>query len=350
VVRRAVAGALSSPLLSLVLAALAATGCSGKLFRPRTPPEAADADARVRIEHVYVTKFPGSDFDEHFGARLALEVERRPGASLGRARLTSARLTPCASGLIANEASTVIDHVGPETQVLAFSRPGAVAAGFFDDGTAALDLAIFPADRGQQGRCLRIPLFDTPPSAAPEAAWVHHAFLLAGEERLLVLHSTIPGLKSPALLLGVGMGGWSGRWRWMIEGEGGFSDRLEAAPPAGAAGSSALFGLWGGGASASTLLLARGHFGLGALGGYEVLRGVPGGGTGPKPETLTLHGPRVGLRFIYLIDPLRWPGFASPLDSSVGALAVYAGDWWSGAEVGHQSPFLGFALEGNLAF
>jgi hypothetical protein len=328
--------------------ALATSGCSGKLYRPRLAREATDADVRVRLEHIYVTKFPGREIDEAMGVRLSLAIQRRPGASLGRARLTSTRSSPCASGVVANEATTTLEPVGTEAQVLAFSRPAAVAAGFFGDGTAALDLAVY-SDGSGQGHCLRIPLFDVPPEGTPEVAWVHHAFLLGGEERVLFLHSGIPGLKSPALLLGVGMGAWSGRWRWMIEGEGGFSDRMDAAAAA-AADTSPLFGLWGGGLSVSTLLLSRGHLGLGALGGYEVLRGEPGGGMSPKPPPLTLHGPRVGLRFMYLIDPLRWPGFQSPLDAYSAALAVYAGDWWNGTAVDRQSPFLGVALEGNLGF
>jgi hypothetical protein len=334
---------------ALVALALTTSGCSGKLYRPRLAREATDEDVRVRIDHLYVTKFPGSEADEQMGVRLWLSVQRRPGASLGRARLTSTRSPPCASGVVANEATTT-NPVGSESQVLAFSRPAAVAAGFFDDGTAALDVAVFPPDHSQPGHCLRLPLFDVPPQITPEVAWVHHAFLLGGEERVLFLRSDIPGLKSPALLLGIGMGAWSGRWRWMIEGEGGFSDRED--PTAAPTDHSPLFGLWGGGASACTLLLAHGHFGLGAIGGYEVLRGQPGGGqsTLPPPPTLTLHGPRVGLRFIYLIDPLRWPGFQSPLDAFSAALAVYAGDWWNGAELGRQSPFVGAALEGNLGF
>jgi hypothetical protein len=337
---------------ALVAVAVATSGCSGKLYRPRLAREATDEDVRVRIDHLYVTKFPGSDIDEQVGVRLWTTVQLRPGASLGRAHLTSTRSAPCASGVVANEATTMAVPAGPQSQVLAFSRPAALAAGFFDDGTAALDVAVFPPDHSQKGHCLRLPLFDVPPQATPQVdtvAWVHHAFLLGGEERVLLLRSDIPGLKSPGLLLGLGMGAWSGRWRWMIQAEGGVSDRVDPNAPNDR---TPLFGLWGGGASVSTLLLARGHFGLGALGGYEVLRGQPGGGQSmlPPPPTLTLHGPRVGLRFIYLIDPLRWPGFQSPLDAFSAALAVYAGDWWNGTGVGRQSPFVGFALEGNLGF
>jgi hypothetical protein len=349
VVRRRIIRA--APWLAVALAA----GCSGKMFHPRTAREASDADARVRIESVYATKFPGTEIDEHIGVRLYLKVERAPGASLGRARLTSTRLAPCDSGLVANEPDTMPDRWGPETQVLAFSRPAAVSAGLFDDGSAALDVAVFSADHNRPGQCLRIPLFDNnAPTLFDEPAWANHPVLFGGEERLAFLHSDVPGLKSPALLLGVGFGAWSGRWRWMLEFEGGFSDRADTLPsPPGVVPSgrpSPLFGLIGGGASVSTLLVSRGHFGLGALGGYDVLHGIPSGGDGPKPESLLLHGPRVGLRFMYLIDPLKWPGFESPLDASTGALAIYAGDWWNGSDVGRQSPFVGVALEGNVGF
>ena len=328
---------------SLIAVALATVSCSGKAFRPLTPRTAADADVRASVESIYVTKFPGGDFDEHFGLRLAVEAEQAPGVSLGRARLSSTRLAPCASGVPATEQSAIRAQAPePAPQVLAFSRPA--GAPFFEDGTAALDLIVFPADRSQPAHCLRIPLVEP----GPGDAWVHHAFLLGGEERVLVLHSNVPGLQSPALLLGLSMGAWQGRWRWMIEGEGGFADRADASPTTDA--STALFGLWGGGASAGRLLFTHGHFGLDAVGGYELLRGVPSGGVGALPPSLTLHGPRLGLRFLYLVDPLQWPRFRSPLDASTGGLAVYVGDWWNGTALTHPSPFVAFGLEGNVGF
>ena len=130
----------------------------------------------------------------------------------------------------------------------------------------------------------------------------------------------------------------------MIEGEAGFGAR-----PPGTTDKGPLFDLWGGGASVSTLLSSHGRLGLGALVGYEVLRGAPGGrvdGAGNPLPSLTLHGPRLGLRLLYLVDPLSWRAFRSPPDAWATALTLYVGSWWSGLDVSHPSPFLGVALEG----
>src|SRR5262249_32988811 len=137
--------------------------------------------------------------------------------------------------------------------------------GFFQDRSATLDLMVFSTDRSAPGRCLRVPLVDA--GVPPEATqWAHNALLIGGEERVMVFHSAIPGLRTPGLVLGVGMGRWNGRWAWMLEGEGGFSGRAD--PVTGESAGGRLFTLWGGSLSANTLLFNHGHFGLGAIGGY----------------------------------------------------------------------------------
>jgi hypothetical protein len=236
----------------------------------------------------------------------------------------------------------------PEDLTISFSRGDAIAAGIFADRSAALDLALFPADPDAPARCLRIPLMEAAPSGDQ---WVHHAFLVGGEERLMFLHSSLPRLRTPGLILGVGMGAWSGRWRWMLEGEGGFTGRAD--PTTNQGGDGRLFGLWGGGASVSTLVFARGRLGLGVLGGYELLRGASSGpldASGASPPSLLLQGPRLGFRVLYLVDPLAWSGFRSPPDAFDGGITVYVGNWWNGVDVLHPSPFVSVALEGNLGF
>jgi hypothetical protein len=313
---------------------------------------AVDPNFAVNLTDIYVTHFPGAELDEIRGFNMSLEVDWRAPIRVGEARLTTPAVRPCSSGV---KARTIVSAdrygQGPEVIALAFSRPAVEGAHVFDDGAAVLDLTVFPAaDRSAPGRCVRIAVVD--PGGPPDAAqWVHHAFLFGGEERVMFFpHSRIPKLETPGLVLGIGMGAWHGRWSWMIEGEGGLAGR--AGTTNGQPGMGALFGLWGGSVAAGTLLLQHGKFGLGTIAGYEVLRGVPGGPTDadPMPTSMTLHGPRLGLRLLYLIDPLAWPHFRSPPDAFVGGLTFYVGNWWSGGDLGRAAPFLGFAIEGNLGF
>lgn len=366
-----------------IVALAAGPGCilSGKLFRPQSPPRltapgsdltagpsstdqagagggrsttpgsGGDGEVVVQVMSLYVTKFPGTGFDDHAGLRFSLEVGRRQGAKLmggqltvGQARLTSSHLPECSSGLASKSETWEAGAVGePDRLVVAFSRPAAVAASTFQ-GFSALDVQIVRVGGGDSARCVRIPIVND----GRDAQWVNRPFLVGAEERLMFTHSTAPGLRSPVLVFGAGVGAWAGRWRWMIEGEIGSG----AAPP-GTTDRGPLFDLLGGGASVSTILSSTGHLGLGALAAYEVLRGAPGGGTdaaGAPLPSLTLQGPRLGLRFLYLVDPLSWPGFRSPPDAWADALTLYVGNWWSGLDVSHPSPFLGVALEGNLGF
>jgi len=319
--------------------------------RRTTPGYGSDGEVVVQVRSLYVTKFPGTDFDDHAGLRFSLDVGRRQGVKLlggqlkvGQARLTSSHLPECSSGLASKSETWKAGAAGePDQLVVAFSRPAAVAAGIFQ-GLSALDVQVFPAGGRQDARCVRIPIVNN----GRDDPWVNRPFLVGAEERLIFMHSTAPGLRSPALILGFGVGAWAGRWRWMIEGEAGSG----SAPP-GTTDRGSLVDLLGGGASVSTILSSSGRLGLGALAGYEVLRGAPGGGVdaaGAPLPSLTLQGPRLGLRFLYLVDPLAWPGFRSPPDAWATALTLYVGNWWSGFDVSHPSPFLGVALEGNLGF
>jgi hypothetical protein len=333
--------------VAALLAALAAAGCSGKMFRPLTPRVVEDEGAAVNVDGIYVARFIGGGLDDTSGVTFGLEVSWRAPARVGEARLTSLLLPACASGMRSKNVISARGQPGAEELTVTFPRRAVDKAGVLADGPAALDLLVFPSDRSTAGRCVRIPV--RAGGAAPEE-WVHHAVLVGGEERVMVFHSGVPGLESPGVVLGLGLGAWSGRWRWMLEGEGGFSGRVD--PSTGQSGMGRLFGMWGGSASASTLLLSRGRFGLGAIGGYELLRGEPSGPTpaGVTLAPLTLHGPRAGLRLLYLVDPLAWPGFRSPRDAFVGGLAVYGGTWWDGRELQHPSPFYAVSLEGNIGF
>ena len=345
-----VIGLRAAPLLAGLSGALVA-GCSGKMFRPVTPRMAVDSAAAVKLDGIYVTHMPGSTFDENMGVRLGLEVDARAPVRIGEARLTTSLVPPCASGIKATQIVSANRYgPGPETITLAFSRPAVEAAHVFVDRSAVLDLTVFPAGGSTAGRCIRIAVVE--PGGPPDAArWVHRAFLFGGEERVMFVHSQIPRLENLGLVLAVGMGAWHGRWRWMLAGEGGFVGRADTT--GGQAGMRPFLGLWGGSASASTLVFDRGRFGLGTIAGYEVLRAVPGGPASvadPTPTAMTLHGPRIGLQLLYLIDPLAWPGFESPRDAFVGGLTLYVGNWWSGTDLGRPSPFLAISIEGNLGF
>jgi hypothetical protein len=331
------------------LTALAVAGCSGKTFRPVMPRAAEDSDVAVNVDNIYVTHFPGVTLDDSLGVRMNLEVAWRVPTRIGEARLTSAAAPRCASGTKAKQIISAERYgPGPEQIALAFSRPAVEAAHLFDQPSSVLDLTVFPADRSAPGRCIRIAV--VVPGGPPDATqWLHRPFLIGGEERVLIVDSQIPGLRSVGLVLGLGVGFWNDRWRWMLGVEGGFSGRTDTTT--GETGMGRLYGMGGFSASASTLLFERGRFGLGTIAGYELLHATPSGpsAAGPPPS-LMLHGPRVGLRLLYLVDPLEWPGFRSPPDAFTAGLTVYVGNWWNGGDLRSASPFLGIALEGNLGF
>ena len=341
-------GIRAARLVAGLTAAVAITGCSGKTFRPVLPRQAADPDVGVNIDNIYVTHFPGELLDATYGIRVNLEVSWRAPTRIGEARLTSAGGPLCASGIKATQTISAERYgSGPEQIALAFSRPAAEANHLLDQPTSVLDLTVFPTDRSAPGRCIRIALVE--PGGPPDAVqWLHRPFLIGGEERVMIVHSQIPGLESVGLVLGLGVGFWNQRWRWMLGVEGGFSGRSDTTT--GETGNGRLFGMGGFSASGSTLLFNHGRFGLGAIGGYELLRGNPSGPSVTPPPSLTLHGPRVGLRLLYLVDPLTWPGFRSPPDAFAAGLTIYAGNWWNGTDLHSASPFLGISLEGNLGF
>jgi hypothetical protein len=343
-----VIGVRAATLVAGLTAALAVAGCSGKTFRPVMPRAAVDPDVGVNVDDIYVTHFPGVTFDETYGIRMNLEVSWRAPTRIGEARLTSAAAPLCASGVKATQMVSAERYgAGPERIALAFSRPAAEANHLFDQPSSVLDLTLFPTDRSAPGRCIRIALVE--PSGPPDAAqWLHRPFLIGGEERVMIIHSQIPGVESVGLVLGLGVGFWNQRWRWMLGVEGGFTGRSDTTT--GATGEGRLYGMGGFSAAASTLLFKRGGFGLGAIGGYELLHGTASGPSVNTPPSLMLHGPRVGLRLLYLIDPLQWPGFRSPPDAFTAGLTIYAGNWWNGTDLHSASPFLGFSLEGNLGF
>jgi hypothetical protein len=343
-------GIRAASLVAGLTAAIAVAGCSGRTFRPVMPHAAVDPDVGVNVDNIYVTHFPGEMLDTSYGVRVNLEVAWRAPTRIGEARLTSSAGPLCASGVKAREIVSAERYgSGPEQIALAFSRPAVEAAHLFEQPSSVLDLTAFPAtDRSAPGRCIRIAVVE--PGGAPDATqWLHRPFLIGGEERVMIVHSQIPGLDSIGLVLGLGVGFWNDRWRWMIGVEGGFSGRSDTTT--GETGMGQLYGMGGFSASASTLLFNRGRFGLGTIGGYELLHATPSGPSAAgTPPSLMLHGPRVGLRLLYLVDPLAWPGFRSPPDAFTAGLTVYAGNWWNGGDFSRPNPFLGISIEGNIGF
>jgi hypothetical protein len=333
-----------------IAALLALPACGAATFHSTTPHVAQDPDLRVSVEGLAVLKPIHPDAATPLGVRVGAEIAVRPGAAWGTPRLGAAARPPCEGGLRATGDATFAAGGPAQQTVLSFADPTGGRAAPFAGGTAVLDVPVFPTDRTQRGRCLRVPL----QIATGGAEWRGSPWLMGLGLRVAFLARPLRGYEGTALLFDLQQGGWLGGFRITVGFQGGFVDERGVAPinPPPAARPSV--GLLGADAQLGRMLWSGRHLGLDAQLGYDLLFTVaPDASTDPEEaaayEAALLHGPRLALRVLGLMGPRpEWPGFVLPPDTTSAGLSVFAAAWWQSSGSAAPAPVFGFSLDGNV--
>jgi hypothetical protein len=345
VVRRGVVRALGA-----IAVLLAIPACGAAAFHSTTPHVARDPDLEVSVEELAVIKPIHTDVETPFGVRLGAEVSVRPGAAWGTPRLGSAARPPCQAGLLATGDMTFTPGGTAQRTVLSFADPTGGRAAPFAGGTAVLDVPVFPADRTQPGRCLRVPL----QTATGGSEWRGNPWLLGIGLRVAFLARPLRGYEGSALLFELPQGSWVGRTRITVGFVGGLVDERGVAATIPPSSTRPSIGLLGADAQVGRLLWSGHHLGLDAQLGYDLLFTVaPDPSVDPEKaaayQKALLHGPRLGLRVLGLMGVRpEWPGFTVPPDATSAGLSVFAAAWWQSSGDAAPAPAFGFSLEGNV--
>ena len=333
-----------------VLALLAVPACGAVTFHPRTPHVGQDPDLQISVDELAVVKPIHPDGDTPLGVRVGAQIAVRPGAAWGTPRLGPAARPPCEGGLAATGDTTFTAEGPAQRTVLSFADPTAGGAAPFIDGTAVLDVPVFPADRTQPGRCLRVPL----QSSDGAGAWHGSPWLLGLGLRVAFLARPLRGYEGSALLFDLPQGGWIGGFKITVAFEGGLVDERGVAPTNPPASARPSIGLLGAGAQLGRMLWWGRRLGLDAQLGYDLLFTVaPDAGTDPEKaaayQSALLHGPRLGLRVLGLLGVRpEWSGFAVPPDATSVGLSAFAAAWWQSSGTAAPAPVFGFSLDGNV--
>jgi hypothetical protein len=233
---------------------------------------------------------------------------------------------------------------------LSFAASPAGRAAPFADGTTVLDVPVFPADRTQPGRCLRVPL----QSGGGGTEWRGSAWLVGLGLKVAFLARPLRGYEGNALLFDLPQGGWIGRWRLTVGFVAGVVDQRGVAPTSPPASTSPSIGLLGADAQLGRMLWSGRHLGLDAELGYDLLFTVaPDSQAQPDQaaayQSALLHGPRLSFRVLGLMSGRpEWPGFAAPADTTSVGLSAFAAAWWQSSGAAAPVPVVGFSLQGNV--
>jgi hypothetical protein len=334
-------------------ALLVLPACGALSFHSRISHTAHDPDLDVSVDDVVVAKMVQPEFEEHFGLRLVATMTARPGAAWGAPRMNTARRRPCEGGWAATGDATFSPPTGQPTQqtTLTFAGPPAARAALFAEGSATLDVPVFPADPAAAHRCLRVPL----QTLRAGTEWQARPWMVGLDLRLVFLARPLHGYESDALLIGFPQGFWIDRWRFTVGFQGGLVSERGVAPTNPPPATRPSVGILGADLRVDRMLLASRHLGLDAQLGYDLLFTVaPNAQTSAAAaaayQGALLHGPRVALRFLILASARpEWPGFAAPPDSTGFGLSAFAGAWWQSSGGSAPAPIFGFSLDGNLS-
>jgi hypothetical protein len=332
-------------------ALLALPACGALNFRPASPPAGQDPDLEVSVESLAVVKPIQPKIDDQVGLQVGARVAARPGAAWGTPRIGAATDRPCAGGLLASGDVTSTWRSDPRQHaLLIFATPTAGGAAPFAGGAAMLDVPVFPADRTQPGRCLRVPL----QSGSVGTEWRANPWLFGLDLTVAFLARPLRGYQGSAVLFALTQGRWVGNWRLTVAFEGGGVDeRGVAATPSS---TRPTVGIFGAGANLGRMLWSGRRLGFDAQLGYDLLlTASPGAEATPVEaaayERALLHGPRLALRILGLLAPrLDWPGFRAPPDATSVGLAAFAAAWWQSSGGVTPAPVFGFSLDGNIGF
>jgi hypothetical protein len=330
-------------------ALLALPACGALDFRSRLPHAAHDPDLDVSVDDVVVAKMVQPEFEEHFGVRLGATMTARPGAAWGAPRINTASRPRCEGGLASTSDATFALAPGqPQHSLLVFSGEPKARAAPFVDGTAVLDVPVFPADQTQPHRCLRVPLQEMPAGAE----WQATPWMLGLDLRLVFLAQPLRGYQDNAVLIALPQGWWVDRWRFSLAFEGGLVGERGVVPPTPPPDAHPSVGVLGGNLQVGRMLWNADRVGLDAQLGYDLLWTTAPNKTSaaaPAYEAALLHGPRLALRFLLLKSARPdWQGFRAPPDATAFGISAFAGAWWQSSGAAAPAPIFGLSLDGNV--
>ena len=330
----------------------AISSCGAVAYHTQVPHAAQDPDLVVSVDEVTISQMPGAQQDLGRTLTLGATVSARPGAAWGRPRINTVARPPCDGGLLAkSDGTSSPPSTGVEHAFLTFAdTPGANEP--FADGSSVLDVPVFPADRAQPGRCLRVPLQVT--GGATE--WQSTPWLMGLAIRVVFLARPLRGYQDVAVVFELPQGLWIDGW-WLMAGfEGGFAGERGVAPPTPPSTTRPTVGLVGGELEAARMLWVGRRVGLQLQLGYDLLSTLAPDAQRSAAEAAAyqpgvLHGPRVALRLVGLLS-LRpgWPGFSAPAEGTSAGLSAFAGAWWQSSGAATPAPMFGFSLDGTLDF
>ena len=329
----------------------AISSCGAVAYHTQVPHTAQDPELVVSVDEVAISHMPGARPDLGRTLTLGATVSAPPGAAWGRPRINTVARPPCEGGLLANsDGTSAPPSAGVEHAFLVFAdQPGANEP--FADGSSVLDVPVFPADRAQPGRCLRVPL----QVSGGVSEWQSTPWLMGLGIRVLFLARPLRGYQDTAVLFELPQGLWIDGWWLMVGFEGGFVDERGVAP-APPSTTRANVGLLGGDLEAARMLWVGRHLGLQLQLGYDLLSTVAPDAQSSAAEAAAyqagvLHGPRVALRLVALLS-LRpgWPGFAAPAEGTSAGLSAFAGAWWQSSGAATPAPMFGFSFDGTIDF
>jgi hypothetical protein len=334
-------------------APLVLSSCGFFAFHSDVPHIARDPDVEISVERIIWAKEVRPELEEAHGVRVEAEVATRPGAAWGTPALNAMGRRPCEGGVAARAEGTYTPSLpdAPTLSMLSFSGPAVARAALFGAADAALDVPVFPAERAQPGRCLRVPL----QVLATGTEWRATPFLMGLELRYFFLTTPLPSYGSDGFLLALPLGVWLGRWRLVAAFEGGLVGQRGVAPSSPPSGIAPAVGLFGAAFEADQLLWTRRHLGLAAQLGYDLLGTVaPSAQSSPRQfaayhESL-LNGPRLALRALVVPGRPAWRGFEAPPDAFSFGLSAFVGAWWQSSASATPAPLVGFSLDGNIGF
>jgi hypothetical protein len=300
-------------------------GCV-RLYAPRVPREAMQADDAVRVNKVMTVAVPNT-YPPEGGVDLVGTYRLNPKAAVLPARMAPLASAPCTTGVEATQTllqdernDLARDGLRRGLVAWSFPRPAIERERLLQD-PSALDVGVLHTEGSPT--CLRVPLV----YGTGEADWIDDPRWSAGWGFGLFVpfHRVYEVDAVPTFELRFGR--WLGPARARVElGFGGAHARSDNANLIGYA--------YRGAVLFDTLLLHAGYFGMGLVASYDLtavsfqanISSYSDKGSGFRGW---IHGPRAGLSFGLMPPPPPSPAFQARPDSSSATLEFFAAAVWS---------------------